>query len=94
MFYLREKTLPNHKKIQHWTTNICGYNCKIEYREDKKNVCVDMLSHLAHRPSDGNDENEPIGPDITDKTFEVSVINSSNINPKTFAQYGQQITDN
>ena len=26
--------------------------------------------------------------------FEVSVIKSSNINPKTFAQYDHQITDN
>ena len=32
--------------------------------------------------------------DITDKTFQVIIINRSNINPKTFAQYGHQITDN
>ena len=25
------------KKIQHWTTNIHGYNCKIEYIKGKKN---------------------------------------------------------
>ena len=35
--------------------------------------------------------NELSGPDITDKTFEVSMINSSNINPKAFAQYDHQI---
>ena len=68
------------KKIQHWTTNIHGYNCKIENIEGKKNVCADMLSHLPHRPSDGNDDNELSCPDITAKTFEVSMINSSNIN--------------
>ena len=82
------------RKIQHWTTNIHGYNHKIEYMEGKKNVCADILSHLPHRPSDSNDDNELSGPDITDTMFEVSMINSSNINPKIFAQYDQQITDN
>ena len=62
--------------------------------EHKKNVYADMLSHLPHRPSDSNDDNELSVPDITDKTFEVSMSNSSNINPKTFAQYYHQITDN
>ena len=56
------------KKIQHWTTNINGYNGKIDYTEGKS---ADMLSHLPHRPSDSNDDNELSGPDITDKTFEV-----------------------
>ena len=73
------------KKIQHWTTNIQGYNYKIEYIEGKKNVCADILSHLAHRPSDSNDDNDPSSPDIIDKMFEVSMINSSNINPKNLA---------
>ena len=53
-----------------------------------------MLSHLPHRPSDSNDDNELSGFDITDKRFEVSMINSCNINPKTFAQYEHHITDN
>ena len=35
-----------------------------------------------------------VAPDITDKTFEVSMINSSNINPKGFVQHDYQITDN
>ena len=55
------------KKIQHWTTNIHGSNCKTEYIKGKKNVCADVLSHLSHRPSDSNDDNELSGPDITDK---------------------------
>ena len=52
-----------------------------------------MLLYLPHKPSDSNDDNERSGPDITDNTFEVSMINSSNINPKAFAQYDHQITD-
>ena len=53
-----------------------------------------MLSCLPHRPSDSNDYNEICGPDITDKTFEVSMINSGNINPQPIVQYGHQIKGN
>ena len=53
-----------------------------------------MLYHLPHRPSDSNDDSELSGPDITDKMFEVNMINSSNINPKVFSQYDHQIRDN
>ena len=91
--YIMDSPVQN-KKTQHWTTNIHGYNCKFESIEGKKNVCADMLSCLPHRPSDSNDDNELSGPDITNKTFEVSMINSSNINPKAFAQYDHQIIDN
>ena len=52
------------------------------------------MSCLPHRPSDSNDDNGHSNPDITDKTFEVSMINSSNINLKAFTQYDHQITDN
>ena len=50
-----------------------------------------MLSCL---PSDSDDDNELNGPDITDKTLQVIMINSSNINPKTFAQCDHYIKDN
>ena len=40
-----------------------------------------MLSCLPKRPLDVDNDNELSGPDITDKTFEVSMIKSSNINP-------------
>ena len=53
-----------------------------------------MLSCLPITTSDSNDDNELIGSDITDKTFEVSMNYSSNINPKTFAQSVHHITDN
>ena len=48
---------------------------------------------LPHRPPVSNDDNECGDPDIADKMFVVSMINSSNINPKTFAQYDHQITN-
>ena len=48
--------------------------------------------HIDH--PDSNNDNDLSGPDITDKTFEVSMINSSITDPKTFAQYDDQITGN
>ena len=53
-----------------------------------------MLSHLPHRPRDSNDDNELSSPNMTDETFRVGMINSSNINPKAFAQYEHQKTYN
>ena len=86
---LMNSTIEN-KKIQYWTTNIRGYNCKIKYIEGKKNVCADMLSRLTHIDIDDNNETLS-GPDITDKTFEINFINSSTNDPKNFAQY-EEIT--
>ena len=88
--YIMDSQVQN-KNIQHLTTNIHGYNCEIEYIEGRKNVCADMLSCLLHRPSYSNYDNEVSGPDITDNTFKVSMINSGNVNPKAFAQYDHQI---
>ena len=87
---LLETTIEN-KKIQYWTTNIRGYNCKIEYIEGKKNVCADMLSRLE--PICKDDDCELSGPDITDKTFEIGVIDSSQVSLKQFAQYDQPLPD-
>ena len=46
-----------------------------------------MLSCFPHRPSEGYYDNELSGPAMTYKIFKGSMINSSNINPKTFTQY-------
>ena len=89
--YIMDSPAQN-KKIQHWTINIHGYNCKTKYIEVKKKVCADMLSCLPYTTSDSNDYNDLSGPDITDKTFEVSLIKSSNILPRTLAQYDHLIT--
>ena len=69
------------RKIQHWTTILRGYNCSVKCMEGKKNVCVDMLSHFPH-PTDSFDNSGDSVPDITDRTFKVNLINSSDINPK------------
>ena len=77
------------KKIQHWTTNLRGYNCSFEYIEGKKNGCADMLSHLPH-PTDSFDNSGDSIPDITYRTFEVNLINRCDINPKRFVQNDHQ----
>ena len=53
-------------------------------------MSVLIYCHATHSYGD----NELSGPDMTVKTFEVSMINNSNINPKTFAHYDHHITDN
>ena len=52
--------------------------------EGKENVVADM-SYLPHRPSDSNNDNELSSSELTDKTFEVSMINNSSIYSKAFA---------
>ena len=51
-----------------------------------------MLSHLPH-PTDSLDNSGDSVPDITDRTFEVNLKNSRDINPKRFAQYDNQYED-
>ena len=51
-----------------------------------------MLSHLPH-PIDSFDNSGDSIPDITDRTFEVNLIDSSDINPKGFAQFDHQYED-
>ena len=51
--------------------------------EGKENVFADM-SYLPHRPSDSNDDTELSSSELTDNTFEVSMIINSNIYSKAF----------
>ena len=69
-----------------------GYDCSIEYTEGRKNVCTDILSCLPY-PTDSFDNSGDSIPDITDRSFEVNLINSSDINPKRFVQYDHQYED-
>ena len=48
-----------------------------------------MLSCLPHPTDISNNSGDSV-PDITDRTFEVNKINSSDIYPKRFAQYDHQ----
>ena len=61
----------------------------------RKNVMADFLLCLPHNCSGHNSDNKGKlnGPDITDKTFEINLIHSKNINPKDYSHHNQQIQD-
>ena len=52
-----------------------------------------MLSQLPHKEQDSCSENEVSGPYITDKTFEINIINSSNLRTKDCAQFSSPLGD-
>ena len=60
-----------------------GYNCSLEYIPGTENTRADLLS----RKPDSNhvQSDEPFVLDINDNTFEIGVINSSEIDPKQYA---------
>ena len=72
------------RNVHYWRV----YNCKIEYIEGKKNVSGDLLLLIPHNCSGHNCDHrgDSSRPDINDKTFEINLINSSNINATAYAQ--------
>ena len=70
----------NNRKIQSWAVNMNQYNCEIEYVKGSNNIVADLLSRS---PPDSVDTNEEI-PDITDKSFNINVINSNQFEPREF----------
>ena len=88
--YLLKSPMQN-KKIQLWALSMAGYNCTVEYIAGTENTWADLLSR---KPDGGyaKAEAEPFEDDINDKTFEVDVINSNEIDPKQFASY--EVADN
>ena len=52
-----------------------------------------MLSWLPHKEQDSCHESEVSGPDLTDKTFEINMINSSNLRKKDFALFSGPLGD-
>ncbi|MEW8548330.1 MAG: DDE-type integrase/transposase/recombinase, partial [Candidatus Thiodiazotropha sp.] len=81
--YILESPIQN-KKISLWALGMSGYNCSVEYIAGTENTCADLLSR---KPDNGyiEQENEPFVLDINDNTYEIGVINSHEIDPKTLA---------
>ena len=52
-----------------------------------------MLSRLPHKEQVSCNDSEISGPDITDKTFKINMINSSNLRTKDFAQFSGLLGD-
>ena len=93
LMYLLESPMQN-KKIQMWALSMSGYNCSIEYMVGTTNTCADLLSrrpdnvkktldvHL-HEGVETQDDKTVL--DENDKLYEVSVIDSNQFDPKSFA---------
>ena len=73
----------NNKKIQLWALSIAGYNAKIRYVKGSLNECADMLSRINHHEADATDV-ELLNPDISDKTYEVNMLNSGEFDAPSF----------
>ena len=64
------------KKIQLWALGLSGFNCKVEYIEGVQNTCADLLSRSPQESKD-NPTDHTYEPDVSDKAFEINVINSN-----------------
>ena len=55
---------PIQNKTLHWTTNLRGYSCTVEYNKGRKNLCTKMLSHLPASLHVDNSDSDLSGPDV------------------------------
>ena len=78
--YILDAPVQN-KNIQLWALNISAYNCTIEYISGTKNVVADFLSRLPTKQVQIKEEEEML--DINDNTYEINVINSSALKPRS-----------
>ena len=91
--YLLESPMQN-RKIQLWALGMAGYNCRIQYIEGTTNTCADLLSR--HPDNVGLEKErleEGIDLDISDNTYQVNVLDSSNFDPKTYASCDLPVKD-
>ena len=82
--YLLESPIKN-RKIEMWALSIAGYpGCKIEYLEGRLNAVADLMSRspgkIKEEQSQNSDKNDEV--DISDKFFEIGVINSNRLSEK------------
>lgn len=80
--YVLESPMQN-KKIQLWAMCMTGYDCTVEYVAGTENSCADLLSRIDHSLlTDDSDTCTETGPDVSDKTYEIGILDSSNFRPK------------
>ncbi|KAK7501761.1 hypothetical protein BaRGS_00007192, partial [Batillaria attramentaria] len=85
--YLLNSPMQN-KKIQMWALGIAGYNCTIEYIPGPTNVLADLLSRMPEGLvcQSSQEEAEQVK-EVSDNSFEISVVNSNEFTPKDFASF-------
>lgn len=77
------------KRCEKFYYSIASYDVTLEYIKGEQNCIADLLSRLpksSERSSSAETEvhSEDGEPDITDKAYEIGIINSNRINPKQF----------
>ena len=91
--YLLESPMKN-RKIQLWALGMAGYNCRIQYIEGTTNTCADLLSRHPDNVGLVKERlEEGIDLDISDNTYQVNVLDSSNFDPKTYASFDLPVKD-
>lgn len=90
--YMLDSPMQN-RKIQMWSLALQGYNCKIEYVAGDTNVSADLLSRLPAKVLQDTDSKIE-EPDVNDKAFEISALNSNRFNPKDYARCHVDLRDN
>jgi hypothetical protein len=84
--YLLESPMQN-RKIQMWALSLSGYDCQIEYIPGPQNVLADLLSRLPSNPElEAEPQEDEDITEVNDNAFEVCVINSNHIEPKSFVR--------
>ena len=78
------------KKIQLWALNISAYNCNIEYIPGTKNVVADFLSRLPTKQVQLKEEEVM---DINDNNYEINVIDSSALKPRSHIDKNMVVDD-
>ena len=81
--YLLDSPMQN-KKIQLWALEIAGYNCTIEYIKGSDNSCADLLSRIP-KTAGLTQEKGAFEPDVSDKSYQISALNSNRFNPGWYA---------
>ena len=86
--YLLESPMMN-KRVQMWALTIQGYNATISYIKGSSNTLADLLSRHPN-PREGKQGQETsaepeIVPDVSDKSYEIGVINSNAVDLNQFA---------
>ena len=77
-----------------WALSISGYDCSIEYIAGTTNTCADLLSRHpdnvkktldVHLQKEVETQDDKTVCDVNDNLYEVSVIDSNQFDPESFA---------
>ena len=86
--YLLESPMMN-KRVQMWALTIQGYNATINFISGKENSVADLLSRIPNQKEEERGQEtlseQEIEPEVSDKSYEIGVINSNAVDLNQFA---------